>query len=470
MHFSMFFTIMVRIAVARLACACCGRPEQNLSGHNFQRSLPTPVDVDPGPRRWPNLRVSAEFAESRLNPVKILARLLLAFSSQGAFNIVGQRARSIPSFLGSPFSCRGCALCSAMPCFVDEEKIAEISEPAFVHAAASMASVSLTLPDTVASGPVEVTYLRTNVKSSDRPPLLLLHGFDISCLEYRRLLPLLEEAGLEAYAPCILGWGFTDTSNALSVGIEAKREQLLAFWQNVLGGRPAAVVGASLGACMATDLFAAKPDAVASLIFLDPGIYTPAPPAVPRFVASLLINNVLGAPSVRESIAKQAYFDKPAQTEDAIRVGMLHVARDRWAADSTEWLLSGGYNVSGLVPSLSAVPSLTLWGREDEVIPPDEPLPLLLHALPSTIFRWISDSGHTPHLEQPKVVARAIAAFLQDEAVPGDGNAEELVAAAARWAAAKKAAVSAGEWAVQTAKTAGSKAGELFEKTLARNS
>ena len=78
-----------------------------------------------------------------------------------------------------------------------------------------------------------------------------------------------------------------------------------------------------------------------------------------------------GADGVRASIAKQAYYEKEAQTEDAIRVGMLHVARDRWADDSTAWLLGGGYDVADAVVDLGAagVPTLTLWGREDEVIP-----------------------------------------------------------------------------------------------------
>ena len=110
--------------------------------------------------------------------------------------------------------------------------------------------------------------------------MLLVHGFDISCLEYRRLLPLLEAEGVEAYAPCVPGWGFTDTANMRSVGVEAKRAALLAFHEQVLDGRPAIWVGASLGACMCLDAYIARPAAVAKLASLDPGFFTPAPPAV----------------------------------------------------------------------------------------------------------------------------------------------------------------------------------------------
>ena len=101
--------------------------------------------------------------------------------------------------------CRRCHIVAALPSFVSEQKIAAIGEPAFVDAANSMAVADLTLPAEFASGPVPTTYLKTNVAPSSVPPLLLLHGFDISSLEYRRLLPLLEAEGLEAYAPCVAG-------------------------------------------------------------------------------------------------------------------------------------------------------------------------------------------------------------------------------------------------------------------------
>ncbi|KAG5010902.1 hypothetical protein JHK87_019417 [Glycine soja] len=41
-------------------------------------------------------------------------------------------------------------------------------------------------------------------------PVVLLHGFDSSCLEWRYTYSLLEEAGFETWAVDILGWGFSD--------------------------------------------------------------------------------------------------------------------------------------------------------------------------------------------------------------------------------------------------------------------
>ena len=279
---------------------------------------------------------------------------------------------------------------SLLPAYVPSEDVSAISEAEAISAIASMQYVSLELSNAVASGPVNVSYLSTQPSGSQAsaPPLLLVHGFDISCLEYRRLLPQLEAAGLEAFAPCIPGWGFTDTAQMRTVGVDGKREALLAFHESVLGGRPAVWVGASLGACVALDCFVARPAAVQSLVCLDPGFFTDPPPAVPDFVGRLLLRQVLSAPGVRRSIAKQAYFDKDGQTDDAIRCGNLHLRRPKWEEDSLEWLLSGAYGaIEEKVPLLASVPTLTLWGRQVIAISLDlQGISLYVHASDSLLL------------------------------------------------------------------------------------
>lgn len=48
-------------------------------------------------------------------------------------------------------------------------------------------------------------------QGSGNPPVLLLHGFDSSVLEFRRLLPLLAPHH-QAWAIDLLGFGFTERS------------------------------------------------------------------------------------------------------------------------------------------------------------------------------------------------------------------------------------------------------------------
>ena len=104
------------------------------------------------------------------------------------------------------------------------------------------------------------------VENGEYHPYVLLHGFDSSCLEYRRLFPKLEENGAEVYALDLLGWGFTD---GLDDGIgdyspEAKCAHMYAWWkQNV--NRPIVLAGASLGGAAAIEFASRHPEAVARI-------------------------------------------------------------------------------------------------------------------------------------------------------------------------------------------------------------
>ena len=311
------------------------------------------------------------------------------------------------------------------------EKVAEITEPACQRMLSSIEVTPVELPPELATGLVGASYVSTTCPPSPEvPPVVLLHGFDSSCLEYRRVLPVLEEMGVEAYSLDIFGWGFSDTTNATSVGVSAKREHLLAFSKSVLGGRPMTLVGVSLGAAVIIDFYAAHPEAVASTVLLGPQGFIDGAPPVPQPLARGGIQ-VLGSWPLRWVANQVAYYDKDrCATDDALRVGMLHCTRPGWEDDSVEWLLGGGYSVSALVPRLSATTCLVLWGRQDKVLPPAEYLPKFVAALPGAEFRWVEECGHTPHLEQPKVVAQAIRAALDGKPAAGDADVSEVVAAA----------------------------------------
>ena len=122
----------------------------------------------------------------------------------------------------------------------------------------------------------------------------------------------------------------------------------------------------------------------------------------------------------------------------AIAVGNLHIARPEWEDDSLEWLLGGAYrDIGPSVDLLGELPTLTLWGRQDEVIPPAQlgswPAARMVQALPSANFRWVETSGHTPHLEQPAFTSAALVSFLQGDDISGDSDVSEVVAAATRY-------------------------------------
>mmetsp|Transcript_30596 Transcript_30596/g.90770 ORF Transcript_30596/g.90770 Transcript_30596/m.90770 type:complete len:190 (-) Transcript_30596:14-583(-) len=169
--------------------------------------------------------------------------------------------------------------------------------------------------------------------------------------------------------------------------------------------------GASLGGGIAIDFAAAYPEAVERLVLMDPQGFIDGAPQV-GFLGGLFIK-ILGSWPLRSMANQMAYYDKERYaTDDAIRIGRLHVDTDGWESASLNYLNSGGYTLSPLVSKVK-VPSLLMWGEQDEILSADEQVPRFIKELQGPVqLEWIPDCGHVPHLEQPKLAAGLIAGFL----------------------------------------------------------
>ncbi|EOY01715.1 Alpha/beta-Hydrolases superfamily protein isoform 2, partial [Theobroma cacao] len=177
---------------------------------------------------------------------------------------------------------------------------------------------------------------------SEQSPLVLLHGFDSSCLEWRYTYPLLEEAGLETWAVDILGWGFSNLERLGSCDVQSKREHFYQLWKSYIK-RPMTFVGPSLGAAVAVDFAVNHPEAVENLVLIDASVYAEG------------TGNLATLPRAA------AYAGVKQKT-------------------------------------------LIIWGEDDQII--SNKLGVRLHCeLPNAIIRQIPDCGHLPHVEKPDSVA-----------------------------------------------------------------
>jgi hypothetical protein len=116
----------------------------------------------------------------------------------------------------TPLRSNAAVLRMAIPHFVTEDKVKELAEAAAVKMLGSIETVPITLPSSLATGPVTATFVRTGASPGEVSPLVVIHGFDSSCLEFRRLMPELEQRGIEAYAYDVFGWSATPTATAPS--------------------------------------------------------------------------------------------------------------------------------------------------------------------------------------------------------------------------------------------------------------
>ncbi|KAK1437704.1 hypothetical protein QVD17_03500 [Tagetes erecta] len=244
-------------------------------------------------------------------------------------------------------------------------------------------------------------------------PLVLLHGFDSSCLEWRYTLPLLEQAGFETWAIDVLGWGFSNLEKLPPCNVESKRDHLFQFWKTYIG-RPMVLVGPSLGAAVAIDFAFHHPEAVDKLILIDASVYTEGTgnlSTLPKFVAYAGVFVLKSLPLRIFAIRLTCNSLALDTSLDWTRIGRLHCLLPWWEDATVDFMNSGGYNVTAQISQILKR-TLIIWGEDDQII--DNKLAVRLHCeLPNAIIRQIPECGHIPHVEKPNAVTNLIKDFIE---------------------------------------------------------
>lgn len=251
---------------------------------------------------------------------------------------------------------------------------------------------------------IQTTYVR---QGNGGTPILLLHGFDSSVLEFRRLLPLLAMEN-ESWAVDLLGFGFTERISGLSFSPEDIKTHLYCFWKNRIQ-QPVILVGASMGGATALDFILTYPEAVARLVLLDSAglANPPLSNKLMFFPLDSLATEFLRNPRVRQQISRAAYYDKSWASRDAQLCAALHLKLREWNRAIAAFTKSGGYgSFAKQLPQIQQ-PTLIIWGQNDRILGTKAALKFE-QAIPNSKLVWIEQCGHVPHLEKPQETARAI--------------------------------------------------------------
>ncbi|XP_072971242.1 alpha/beta hydrolase domain-containing protein VTE7-like isoform X2 [Typha angustifolia] len=294
------------------------------------------------------------------------------------------------------------------PSFLPKE-VEEIRDPRARELAKRIERVPVKI--NFSKNPIMTSCVRP-LRQQSMEPLVFLHGFDSSCLEWRYMYPLLEDAGVEAWAVDILGWGFSDLETLPPCDVAAKREHLYKLWRSYIN-KPMVLVGPSLGAAVAIDFAANHPEAISKLIFINASVYaegTGNMTKLPKFVA------YAGA-FVLKSLPLRLYaiglaFNKIPEGLylDWTNLGRLHCRLPWWEDATVSFMIGGGYNVINQIKQIKHK-SLIIWGEDDRII--SNKLALRLHDdIPDSVLHQIPQCGHIPHVEKPELVAESILEFL----------------------------------------------------------
>lgn len=267
---------------------------------------------------------------------------------------------------------------------------------------------SVEVSTSLAANPIPTAYALAGTGDN---PILLIHGFDSSQLEFRRLWPLLAQSH-PTWAVDLLGFGFSDRTQCPQLSPAAIKQHLYAFWQQHIQ-RPMVLVGASMGGAAAIDFALTYPDAVTSLVLIDSAGFAAGPAMGSLMVPPLdsLATGFLRSAWVRRSISKSAYFDKSFVTPDAERCAALHLDCPGWGDALIAFTKSGGYNFLDDKIANITQPTLVIWGKQDRILGTRD-AQRFQQALPHSQLVWIDACGHVPHLEKPQDTAESIQTFL----------------------------------------------------------
>ena len=232
------------------------------------------------------------------------------------------------------------------------------------------------------------------------PPLLLLHGFDSSFLEVRRLAPRLK-GSFQLFIPDLFGFGFSPRPPQVTYGPAAVLNHLDQLLDQLPTSDAVGLIGASMGGSVAVELARRQPERVRDLLLLAPAGLTgqpmPVPPLLDRIGAWFL-----GRPGVRRGLCRQAFADPDSDVgAPEEQIASLHLQCPGWGMALAAFARSGGFAGCGL--PLPPQPLHVIWGAQDRILQPR--LKRAAEALLPNPVETIEPCGHLPHIDQPEHVA-----------------------------------------------------------------
>lgn len=256
--------------------------------------------------------------------------------------------------------------------------------------------------------PIETAYVQ---QGHQDPPIVLLHGFDSSLMEFRRLIPLIAPHH-STWAIDLLSFGFTARSPQIALSPASIKTHLYYCWKTLIQ-RPMILVGVSMGGAAAIDFTLSHPDLVEKLILVDSAGLARQPfasrlmfPPLDRWATDFLSTS-----KVRRGLSRAAYYDKQLASDDAEECARLHLQCPRWSEALIAFTKSGGYgSFARNLPQLQQ-PTLILWGKNDGILG-TKAATQFQKLLPNNQLIWIPECGHVPHLEKPQITADEILKFV----------------------------------------------------------
>lgn len=236
------------------------------------------------------------------------------------------------------------------------------------------------------------------------PPLVLIHGIGGDADEWAFCLESFSAAH-RVMALDLLGFGRSDKP-FIAYSIEVFVEVLEAFLRKLNVSQPN-LVGASLGGWIAAAYALRFPQAVNKLVLVDAA-------GVWGDTNELPVDLHVSTRRHMREVVELIFYDKTLATDALIDLAYeQHLERgDGYTIDRVLHNLRGGREFLDDRIAALTVPTLLIWGEEDELIP--VATGRLMHTLiPNSRLEVIAQCGHLPAFEKPIEFTNCVLNFLR---------------------------------------------------------
>jgi pimeloyl-ACP methyl ester carboxylesterase len=258
-------------------------------------------------------------------------------------------------------------------------------------------------------------------ETTERPPVVLLHGLNDSYLTWKRVAPALA-LDRRVLMPDLPGYGLSDRPDAsYELGWHA---HVMAQWLEAVGLERVDIVGHSFGGGVAQVMLLECSSKIRRLVLVASGglgrQVTPALrlASLPRVVE--LFGQRFMAVGTRVALhGNRAGFSKQDVTELSALNGKPGSARAfaRTVRDVIDWRGQRRTFFQRAHELAELPPIAVLWGDRDVIIPASHGR-TFAESVEGVVFKQFEGCGHYLHNEQPATFVQAVREFLDDPTVP----------------------------------------------------
>jgi len=234
-------------------------------------------------------------------------------------------------------------------------------------------------------------------------PILLLHGFDSSFLEFRRIYQSLKR-NYKVIIPDLLGFGFSPRCASNEYDPAIIISYLVDILETLQITKNLKIIGASMGGSTALKLAFEIPDSIEKIILLSPAGLFGEPKNIP-FPLNQIGATFLGLPQVRKSLCRQAFaYPDECVGEMEEQIASIHLGCKGWRNSLASFAKSGGF--AGTCKYIQNIPIKTICGENDRILGKKEIKNI--KKIKKLNFVGLQNCGHLPHVDLPSLSSKII--------------------------------------------------------------